>query len=48
MHLILRGIDRCAIFFTDDDNRYFLYKLSELAKSANEPWLGLDQSSKHR
>ena len=31
MHAILRGIDRMAIFFADEDNRYFLAKLVELA-----------------
>lgn len=31
MHVILRGIDRMAIFFVDDDKRYFLAKLAELA-----------------
>ena len=31
MHAILRGIDRTAIFFADEDNRYFLAKLAELA-----------------
>ena len=31
MHVILRGIDRMAIFFADEDKRYFLAKLAELA-----------------
>ncbi len=31
MHVILRGIDRGAIFFADDNYRYFLVKLSEIS-----------------
>jgi len=30
MYVILRGIDRGAIFFADDDYRHFLAKLSEV------------------
>jgi len=31
MHVVLRGVDRCAIFFSDGDCRYFLDKLAERA-----------------
>ena len=33
MHVVLRGVDRCAIFFCDGDCRYFLGKLAERAKA---------------
>lgn len=33
MHVILRGIDLCPLFFSDDDNRYFIAMLEELASA---------------
>jgi len=33
MHVVLRGVDRCAIFFCDGDCRDFLGKLAERAKA---------------
>ncbi|MEA3277135.1 MAG: transposase [Pseudomonadota bacterium] len=35
MHVILRGIDRSAIFFADDDYRRFLALLAEVGASAS-------------
>ncbi|MEA3275152.1 MAG: hypothetical protein U9Q81_07685 [Pseudomonadota bacterium] len=35
MHVILRGIDRGAIFFADNDYRYFLTKLSQVGGMAS-------------
>ncbi|MEA3276883.1 MAG: hypothetical protein U9Q81_16675, partial [Pseudomonadota bacterium] len=35
MHVILRGIDRSAVFFADDDYRRFLTPLADVGAAAS-------------